>query len=166
MRAKCVFEFWRANAHPCAIILILFLICFRGCYFAAPEVKLIVDVILKTSMNDSDQAGATPQKVDVSAQTDVPTDVMEPVKKADALTQTEEMTDILAILECPVCLEDIQKPPIYICENAQGHSICAKCHKTLKNERKPCPTCKAASRRQEKPADRELIGDSTPKVQV
>ena len=43
------------------------------------------------------QEEAALQKTDVSAQTDVPIDVMEPVKKVDALNQTEEMPNILAI---------------------------------------------------------------------
>jgi len=45
-------------------------------------------------------------------------------------------------LECPVCLEDIKDPPIYICENPQGHSLCSKCHETLVREKKPCPVCR------------------------
>ena len=49
--------------------------------------------------------------------------------------------DVMAVLECTVCLEDIKEPPIYVCENPQGHLFCTKCHQTLKNERKPCPTC-------------------------
>ena len=45
---------------------------------------------------------------------------MEPDKKVAKLDVN--LTDVLAIVECPVCLEDIQEKPIFICENAQGHS--------------------------------------------
>jgi len=54
----------------------------------------------------------------------------------------DKIKDALKIMECPVCLEVIQEPPIYICENPQGHSICCKCHATLNEERKPCPVCR------------------------
>ena len=45
-------------------------------------------------------------------------------------------------LECPVCLEIIMDPPIYVCENPQGHTVCSTCHESLKKERKPCPVCR------------------------
>ena len=46
------------------------------------------------------------------------------------------------LLECPVCLEDMKDPPIFQCENQQGHSLCSKCHTSLRNEKKPCPVCR------------------------
>ena len=42
-------------------------------------------------------------------------------------------------LECPVCLESIKDPPVYLCVN--GHELCHKCREPLKAERKPCPVC-------------------------
>jgi len=33
-------------------------------------------------------------------------------------------------------------PPIYLCENPQGHSVCSTCHETLKKNRKSCPECR------------------------
>ena len=45
-------------------------------------------------------------------------------------------------LQCPVCLELIQDPPVYVCENPQGHSVCSKCHEFLMKEKKPCPVCR------------------------
>jgi len=33
-------------------------------------------------------------------------------------------------------------PPIYQCENLQGHTVCFTCHKSLKKERRPCPVCR------------------------
>ena len=45
-------------------------------------------------------------------------------------------------LECPVCLEIIMDPPIYVCENPQGHSVCSTCHESLKKEGKTCPVCR------------------------
>jgi len=71
----------------------------------------------------------------------------EPIKKMEASNQTDEMKDLLAIFECPVCLDHIQETPIYICENSSGHSFCFKCYKSLKNEGpisswKCCPVCR------------------------
>ena len=42
-------------------------------------------------------------------------------------------------LECPVCLETIKYPPVFLCNNR--HELCHKCRKRLKAERKPCPVC-------------------------
>ena len=50
------------------------------------------------------------------------------------------LSDLLAeTLECPVCLETIKDPPVFLCVN--GHELCFKCRGTLKAERKPCPVC-------------------------
>jgi len=50
------------------------------------------------------------------------------------------LPDLLAeTLECPVCLETIKDPPVFLCAN--GHELCFKCRGTLKAERKPCPVC-------------------------
>ena len=90
---------------------------------------------------DDPKEEVAPQKTDVSAKTDI----MESAKKLDASNQTEDdkkMKDILEVFTCPVCLDEIRDSPVYICENPQGHSVCAKCHKSLRNERKPCPTCR------------------------
>jgi len=43
-------------------------------------------------------------------------------------------------LECPVCLESIQDPPIYLCE--KGHPLCQTCREPLKTQEKPCPVCR------------------------
>jgi len=43
-------------------------------------------------------------------------------------------------LECPVCLETIKDPPVFLCTN--GHELCHKCRKTLETEEKSCPVCK------------------------
>ena len=43
-------------------------------------------------------------------------------------------------LECPVCLEAIKDPPVFLCSN--GHELCLKCRKPLKAQGKPCPVCK------------------------
>ena len=68
---------------------------------------------------------------------------MELVKKIKAKRDVfEGMKDILAIVDCPVCLDVIRDPPIYIYENSQGHSICSGCHRSLRNKRKPCPVCR------------------------
>ena len=45
-------------------------------------------------------------------------------------------------LECPVCLDVIMDPPIFICENISGHSMCSKCHEGLIKDKKPCPVCR------------------------
>ena len=44
-------------------------------------------------------------------------------------------------LECPVCLETIMDPPIFVCENSQGHSVCSTCHDTIQKYNKTCPVC-------------------------
>ena len=44
-------------------------------------------------------------------------------------------------LECPVCLETIRDPPVFLCAN--GHELCFPCRGTLKAERKPCPVCQS-----------------------
>jgi len=59
--------------------------------------------------------------------------------KAEASAVPEWMRQAL---ECPVCLEIIMDPPIYQCENPQGHTVCSACHETLLKERKPCPVCR------------------------
>jgi len=43
-------------------------------------------------------------------------------------------------LQCPVCLESIQDPPIYLCE--KGHPLCQTCRDPLKAQEKPCPVCR------------------------
>ena len=60
---------------------------------------------------------------------------------ANALPQSDGdwMNDIL---ECPVCLEVMKDPPIFVCENPQGHSLCYKCHESLLKANKPCPVCR------------------------
>jgi len=45
-------------------------------------------------------------------------------------------------LECPVCLDVIMDPPIFICENSSGHSLCSNCHEGLIKNKKPCPVCR------------------------
>jgi len=45
-------------------------------------------------------------------------------------------------LECPVCLEIIMDPPVFICENSQGHSMCSTCHKSIQQKDKMCPVCR------------------------
>jgi len=43
-------------------------------------------------------------------------------------------------LECPVCLETIKDPPVFLCTN--GHELCHTCRERHKTEGKPCPVCK------------------------
>jgi len=56
-------------------------------------------------------------------------------RKADVLQEAVAET-----LECPVCLEAIKDPPVFLCSN--GHELCLKCRKPLKAQGKPCPVCK------------------------
>ena len=52
----------------------------------------------------------------------------------------ECLPDLFAeTLECPVCLETIKDPPIFLCE--KGHELCDKCRDQLKAQGKPCPVC-------------------------
>ena len=44
------------------------------------------------------------------------------------------------VLECPVCLEPIKDPPVYLCE--EGHALCLTCREPLKAQDKPCPVCR------------------------
>jgi len=66
--------------------------------------------------------------------------------------------------ECPVCLESMTDAPIFQCDNSLSHSICSKCHGTLKKARKQCPVCKAnlSNRRN---LTSEKIVEKLPKVQ-
>jgi len=43
-------------------------------------------------------------------------------------------------LECPVCLETIKDPPIFLCE--KGHGLCDTCREPLKAQDMPCPVCR------------------------
>jgi len=43
-------------------------------------------------------------------------------------------------LECPVCLETIKDPPVYLCE--KGHGLCQTCREPLKAQNLPCPVCR------------------------
>jgi len=43
-------------------------------------------------------------------------------------------------LECPVCLQTIKDPPVFLCTN--GHELCHTCRERHKTEGKPCPVCK------------------------
>lgn len=43
-------------------------------------------------------------------------------------------------LECPVCLETIEDPPIYLC--AKGHGLCNTCREKIKAQGK-CPECRS-----------------------
>ena len=53
---------------------------------------------------------------------------------------SECLPDLFAeTLECPVCLETINDPPIFLCE--KGHELCEKCRDQLKAQGKPCPVC-------------------------
>ena len=45
-------------------------------------------------------------------------------------------------LECPVCLDIIMDPPVFICDNYQGHSMCSNCHKSIQQNDKMCPVCR------------------------
>ena len=44
------------------------------------------------------------------------------------------------ILQCPVCLETIKDPPVFLCE--KGHGLCYSCRDQIKAQGKPCPVCK------------------------
>ena len=48
---------------------------------------------------------------------------------------------VVKSLECPVCLETIKDPPIYLCE--KGHGLCQTCREPLKAQDRPCPVCAA-----------------------
>ena len=61
---------------------------------------------------------------------------------ANSPPQSDAIDWMNDVLECPVCLDVMKEPPIYICENPQGHSLCSKCHDSLLEENKPCPVCR------------------------
>ena len=46
---------------------------------------------------------------------------------------------VAEILECPVCLQTIKDPPVFLCTN--GHELCNKCREPLKAKGKLCPVC-------------------------
>jgi len=47
---------------------------------------------------------------------------------------------VVYTLKCPVCLETIIDPPVYLCE--KGHGMCQTCREPLKAQNKPCPVCR------------------------
>jgi len=58
------------------------------------------------------------------------------------LTEPEIPEWMKKALECPVCLDIIMDPPVFICENSQGHSMCFNCHKSIQLKDKICPVCR------------------------
>ena len=52
------------------------------------------------------------------------------------------MIELKDELECPVCLETIMDPPIFLCE--KGHGLCGSCREDIKNRGQPCPVCRGA----------------------
>ena len=68
---------------------------------------------------------------------------MAPKKKQKTSDVGSEIPDWMKrALECPVCLETITDPPIFICENPQGHSLCSTCHDSVMKKDKKCPVCR------------------------
>jgi len=53
---------------------------------------------------------------------------------------SSSLPDWAKSLECPVCLNTIEDPPIYLCE--KGHGLCNACRETIKAQNKPCPVCR------------------------
>ena len=53
---------------------------------------------------------------------------------------SSSLPDWAKSLECPVCLNTIEDPPIYLCE--KGHGLCNTCRETIKAQNKPCPVCR------------------------
>jgi len=47
---------------------------------------------------------------------------------------------VAKFLECPVCLDPIKDPPVYLCEG--GHAMCQTCREPFKAQNKPCPVCR------------------------
>lgn len=45
-------------------------------------------------------------------------------------------------LMCPVCVEVIREPPIYLCANTMGHSLCKFCFFSRFKKQLPCPVCR------------------------
>jgi len=68
---------------------------------------------------------------------------MAPKKKQKTCEVGSEIPECMKrALECPVCLETITDPPIFICENPQGHSLCSTCHDSVMKKDKKCPVCR------------------------
>lgn len=57
-----------------------------------------------------------------------------PVETAEAETDGK-INDLLDMLECPICLDTADKPPIYQCP--EGHLLCEDCNSRLSD----CPQC-------------------------
>jgi len=64
-------------------------------------------------------------------------------------------------LECPVCLETIIDPPIFICENSHGHSVCFTCHESIQKKDKMCPICRNKMNKKRNMAMESMV-DSLP----
>ncbi len=51
------------------------------------------------------------------------------------MQRRSQIKDLLATLECPVCLDTADRPPIYQCP--EGHLLCENCNGRLVD----CPQC-------------------------
>ena len=58
------------------------------------------------------------------------------IEKSGFVFQTDaNINDLLNTLECPVCLDTADSPPIYQCP--EGHLLCQRCNQRLVD----CPQC-------------------------
>ena len=62
--------------------------------------------VRSSSAGGSIKSAIAPQEHVEKVEASIQTEEEEPVKKVQASNQNEEMKDLLAIFECPVCLED------------------------------------------------------------
>jgi len=58
------------------------------------------------------------------------------------LTEPEIPEWMKKALECPVCLDIIMDPPVFVCDHSQGHSMCSNCHKSIQLKDNMCPVCR------------------------
>eukprot|EP01083_Nonionella_stella_P018685 51970_1 len=97
----------------------------------------------KSSTNQSMSASRRKRKRQVEGEAEV-ADLSESVPKlepnnADLPNSNESWhSDLLRILECPIC-EDAMYAPIFQCN--EGHTICGKCIVNI-NDPKSCPQCR------------------------
>ena len=66
-------------------------------------------------------------------------------KPEDRLERENEKIEIMKLLECRVCFNQMA-PPIYIWQCPQGHPVCGTCYHKIPSLQdrnvKPCPTCR------------------------
>jgi len=64
--------------------------------------------------------------------------ILDPIEQDQSEKNSEIITKIRELLECPVCFSVPSAPPVYRCQN--GHTVCKSCKPRIQN----CPVCRVS----------------------